>query len=134
MVGGGAGGHRERASRQAHLVRRIFPQLGAPLGFIIANGLFLTVDAAMPHPRQSAPEVRAFLSWGWQLSFLFSAVMVVVHGPVGAAELVESAAFVIAEKRPCDSQLPAGETLQHHWREVVLGTLIMLAAFTCCST
>jgi MFS family permease len=60
--------------------------------------------------------------------FLFSAVMVII-GLWVRLQLVESAAFVIAEKRGAIRKLPLGETFQHHWREVVLGTFIMLATY-----
>ncbi len=40
-----------------------FPQLGAPLGFIIANGLFLIIAALMPSSDPSRPS-NAFLDWG----------------------------------------------------------------------
>ena len=54
-----------------------FPQLGAPLGFIIANGVFLAHQLALPHPDGAAQRSEAFLAWGWRVPFLFSAVMVI---------------------------------------------------------
>ncbi len=68
-----------------------FPQLGAPLGFIIANGLFLIIAALMPSSDPSRPS-NAFLDWGWRIPFLFSAVMVIV-GLWVRLNLVESKAF-----------------------------------------
>src|SRR5690554_7331701 len=68
-----------------------FPQLGAPLGFIIANGLFLIVAALLPSDNPSRPS-EAFLDWGWRIPFLFSAVMVIV-GLWIRLNLVESTAF-----------------------------------------
>jgi hypothetical protein len=43
----------------------MFPQLGAPVGFIAANGLFLLLGLALT-PEQ-------FQAWGWRLPFLGSA-------------------------------------------------------------
>src|SRR5690606_39540882 len=40
-----------------------FPQLGAPLGFIIANGLFLIIAALLPSQDPSLPS-QEFLDWG----------------------------------------------------------------------
>lgn len=54
-----------------------FPQLGAPLGFIIANGLFLAIAMLLPSSDPSRPS-DAFLAWGWRIPFLFSIVMVIV--------------------------------------------------------
>ena len=37
-----------------------FPQLGAPIGFIIANGIFLLINFALPHPEGPAMQSEAF--------------------------------------------------------------------------
>ena len=42
-----------------------FPQLGAPIGFIIANCVFLVLNAHLTEEQ--------FLSWGWRVPFLASA-------------------------------------------------------------
>ncbi len=105
-----------------------FPQLGAPLGFIIANGLFLIINFSLPHPDDPLQRSEAFLTWGWRVPFLFSAVMVIV-GLWVRLRLVESDAFVTAEKRGAIHKVPLGATFRHHWREVVLGTFIMLATY-----
>jgi metabolite-proton symporter len=104
-----------------------FPQVGAPLGFIIANGVFLSINAALP-PGAGALQSEAFLSWGWRVPFLFSAVMVIV-GLWVRLKLVESAAFATAEKRGAIRKLPLSTTFRFHWREVLLGTFIMLATY-----
>lgn len=105
-----------------------FPQLGAPIGFIIANGLFLIINWALPHPDDPLMTSDAFLGWGWRIPFIFSAVMVII-GLWVRLKLTESAAFKQAEKRGKISKLPLGETLRHHFLEVVLGTFIMLATY-----
>lgn len=105
-----------------------FPQLGAPLGFIIANGLFLVINFTLPHPESSVLKSEAFLTWGWRVPFLFSALMVIV-GLWVRLRLVESEAFVQAEKKGAIRKLPLGTTFRYHWREVVLGTFIMLATY-----
>ena len=48
----------------------MFPQLGTPLGFFLANGLFLALSTWMP--------VQTFLAWGWRVPFLSSALLVIV--------------------------------------------------------
>lgn len=68
-----------------------FPQLGAPIGFIIANGLFLIIAVLLPSSDPSKPS-EAFLDWGWRIPFLFSAVMV-IFGLWVRLHLVESTAF-----------------------------------------
>src|SRR5690625_2707454 len=48
----------------------MFPQLGAPLGFVLAGGAFLTLDKVMSNEQ--------FLAWGWRVPFLLSAVLVLL--------------------------------------------------------
>ncbi|MBC7443079.1 MAG: MHS family MFS transporter [Ramlibacter sp.] len=104
-----------------------FPQVGAPLGFIIANGLFLTIALALPSTDPTRPS-DAFLEWAWRIPFLFSAVMVIV-GLWVRLRLVESDAFtkVVASKRV--EKLPLAAVFKSNWRELILGTFIMLATY-----
>jgi len=104
-----------------------FPQLGAPLGFIIANGLFLIVAAALPSDNPSRPS-EAFLDWGWRIPFLFSAVMVII-GLWIRLNLVESTAFSKAVSTGRVVKLPLGEVVRRNWRELILGTFYMLATY-----
>src|SRR3546814_18188863 len=46
----------------------MFPQLGAPVGFIAANGLFLLLGLGLSD--------ADFAAWGWRIPFLLSAVLV----------------------------------------------------------
>lgn len=104
-----------------------FPQLGAPLGFIIANGLFLLVAAALPSDDPSRPS-EAFLDWGWRIPFLFSAVMVII-GLWIRLNLVESTPFSKALSTGRVVRLPLSEVMRNNWRELILGTFYMLATY-----
>jgi metabolite-proton symporter len=104
-----------------------FPQLGAPIGFIIANGLFLIIAAAMPSSDPSKPSA-AFLDWGWRIPFLFSAVMVIV-GLWVRLSLVESAAFEKTVRTGQVQKVPLTAAVKTHWKELVLGTFYMLATY-----
>ncbi|MFD1859234.1 MFS transporter [Aeromicrobium camelliae] len=104
-----------------------FPQLGAPLGFILANGLFLLIAFAMPSDDPSMPS-DTFLSWGWRIPFLFSAIMVVV-GLWVRLRLVESPAFAKTVEKGTVQRLPLASVAKSHWRELVLGTFFMLATY-----
>lgn len=105
-----------------------FPQLGAPLGFIIANGVFLLINFALPHPESTAQRSEEFLAWGWRVPFLFSAVMVIV-GLWVRLKLVESEAFSRAEKSGAIRKFPLGAVFRRHWWQMILGTFIMLATY-----
>lgn len=104
-----------------------FPQLGAPIGFIIANGLFLIISAVLPYDDPTRPSL-AFLDWGWRIPFLFSSVMVIV-GLWVRFSLVESAAFENTVKAGKVRRLPMADAFRHHGRALVLGTFYMLATY-----
>ncbi|WP_403023333.1 MFS transporter [Salinibacterium sp. GXW1014] len=104
-----------------------FPQLGAPIGFIIANGLFLIIAALLPSDDPSRPS-EAFLEWGWRIPFLFSAVMVIV-GLWVRLKLVESTAFSKTVTGGRVVKLPLGLVVRRNWRELILGTFFMLATY-----
>jgi metabolite-proton symporter len=105
-----------------------FPQLGAPIGFIIANSVFLAIYFALPHPDGAAQRSEDFLAWGWRVPFLFSAVMVVV-GLWVRLKLVESTTFTQASTAGTIRKFPLGEVVRRHWRQLILGTFIMLATY-----
>ncbi|APZ35103.1 MFS transporter [Microbacterium aurum] len=105
-----------------------FPQLGAPIGFIIANTVFLVIYFALPHPDGAGLQSEAFLAWGWRVPFLFSAVMVIV-GLWVRLKLVESETFSAAEKKGALRRFPLGEVIRSNWKNLILGTFIMLATY-----
>jgi metabolite-proton symporter len=117
----------ENAPKGKRAAYGTFPQLGAPIGFIIANGLFLAIAAWLPSDDPSRPS-QAFLDWGWRIPFLFSAVMVVV-GLWVRLNLVESTAFEKTVERGKIQRLPLALALSGHWKELVLGTFYMLATY-----
>lgn len=104
-----------------------FPQLGAPLGFILANGLFLIIAAILPSDDPSRPS-DAFLNWGWRIPFLFSVVMVIV-GLWVRLRLVESTPFQQAQAKGAVQRLPLATVVRENWRELILGTFYMLATY-----
>lgn len=118
----------ENAPANKRALYGTFPQLGAPIGFIIANGLFLIINYALPHPDGSAMQSPAFMSWGWRIPFLFSAVMVAI-GLYVRSQLAESQTFKQAEARGVIVRVPLVDTLRHHMKAVVLGTFAMLATY-----
>lgn len=96
------------------------PQLGAPVGFIAANGLFLVLGYVMT-PAE-------FMAWGWRVPFLLSVVLVGL-GLWVRLKITETPAFakVLAEGPP--PAVPMGELLRHHWRAALGGTLGAVACF-----
>ncbi len=117
----------ENAPKGKRALFGTFPQLGAPIGFIIANGLFLIIAAILPSDDPSRPS-EAFLDWGWRIPFLFSAIMVAV-GLWVRLRLVESKAFTNAASTGKLARVPLATVFRTHWKELILGTFYMLATY-----
>ncbi|MBK6298725.1 MAG: MFS transporter [Sphingomonadales bacterium] len=98
----------------------MFPQLGAPVGFLLANGLFLILGTML-----SAEE---FQRWGWRIPFLLSALLVIV-GLWVRLRLTETPAFarMLAEERP--PAVPLREAFARHAPEIICGTFAAVACF-----
>ncbi|CAN7371961.1 MFS transporter [Phenylobacterium sp. LjRoot225] len=98
----------------------MFPQLGAPVGFIAANGLFLLLGLLLT-PEQ-------FKSWGWRLPFIASAVLVAV-GLWVRLKLTETPAFKAALAEAPPAQAPLGEVLTRHPLATLGGTFAVVCCF-----
>jgi metabolite-proton symporter len=107
----------------------MWPQLGAPLGFFLANGAFFVLTLRLKH-NTSQPELNgAFNSWGWRIPFLLSAVMVAV-GLYVRLRLAETPVFTRALARGERVKAPLAEVVRNNWRPLILGTFVMLATYT----
>ncbi|TPG54095.1 MFS transporter [Sphingomonas glacialis] len=98
----------------------MFPPLGAPIGFIAANGFFLLLGATLT-PAQ-------FTAWGWRLPFLASAVLVVL-GLWVRLKLSETPAFREAAAHDALPPVPIAELFRHHLRATLAGTGAVIACF-----
>lgn len=96
------------------------PQLGAPVGFIAANGLFLVLGATMT-PAQ-------FLAWGWRVPFALSVVLVGL-GLWVRLKIAETPAFAAVLREGPPPVVPMRELLRDHWRVAIGGTLGAIACF-----
>ena len=97
------------------------PQLGAPVGFIAANGLFLALGLGLSE--------ADFVAWGWRLPFAGSILLVLV-GLWVRLKLTETPAFaaMLAHEKP--PTVPLLELLQRHGRETLCGTAAAITCFT----
>lgn len=98
----------------------MFPQLGAPVGFIAANGLFLILGLTLTQEQ--------FFAWGWRLPFLASAVLVGV-GLWVRLKLTETPAFAAAMEQGPPPKVPLAVLVKDHWRETLAGTLAVVCCF-----
>lgn len=118
----------ENAPRGKRAWYGTFPQLGAPIGFIIANMLFFAINNLLADPEHPGIASAAFLEWGWRIPFLFSAVMVVI-GLWVRLKLVESQAFERTKQAGKVTRMPIAVAFKFHWKQLILGTFAMLATY-----
>ncbi len=98
----------------------MFPPLGAPVGFVAANGLFLIIGLVLDEAQ--------FLAWGWRIPFLVSAVLVGL-GLWVRLKLTETPAFLEAEQTEAIPRVPIAELLTRHLRATLAGTFGVIACF-----
>lgn len=106
----------------------MWPQLGAPFGFILANGFFLLLTHWFDYNSATAELDASFLVWGWRLPFLLSIVMVLL-GLYVRSKLTETPVFARAVARGEKLRTPLTAVFRHNSKELLLGTFIMLATY-----
>ncbi|MCW3796335.1 MFS transporter [Sphingomonas sp. BN140010] len=98
----------------------MIPQLGAPLGLMVASGLFAYFSALLTP--------ADFLSWGWRYPF-FVALAINVVALFARLRLVATPEFErLFETRDLQPS-PPFETLFSQWRTILLGAFAPLASF-----
>ncbi len=106
----------------------MWPQLGAPFGFILANGFFLLLTVLFDYNSAQAQLQSDFLSWGWRIPFLVSIFMVAV-GLYVRIKLEETPVFARAVVLGETLKTPLTVVFKNNLRQLVLGTFIMLATY-----
>lgn len=123
-LGGEWGGAALLATEHAPTGKRawygMFPQLGPPVGFLLATLSFLALAYGL-----SDAEFRA---WGWRLPFLLSALLVAV-GLYVRIQLAETPAFASALQRQATYRMPVSALLRQHLQPVLLGALAMVVCY-----
>ncbi|BBZ32165.1 MFS transporter [Mycolicibacterium confluentis] len=113
-VGGEWGGATLMAVEHAPSDRKgfygAFPQMGAPAGTALATLAFYAV---------SLLDDAAFLSWGWRIPFLASAVLIAI-GLVIRLSLTESPEFAAVQQHSTVVRVPLTEAFRRHWRQILL--------------
>ncbi|WP_293455763.1 MFS transporter [Phenylobacterium sp.] len=96
------------------------PLLGAPTGFLLANGLFLILGLFL--------DAEQFKAWGWRLPFLASVVLVGV-GLWIRLRIGETPTFKKAMAEAEASHVPAAEVFKRHPGALAGATLAVIACF-----
>ena len=97
-----------------------FPQLGAPLGLLLANGVFLLITVLLGQ--------AAMTDWAWRIPFLSSFVLVAI-GLYVRLKLTEAPIFIATLNKPKPKTLPIMEVIVTHFKPFFLGMLICLAGY-----
>lgn len=123
-LGGEWGGAALLATENAPKGKRawfgMFPQLGPSIGFLAANGLFLTLAMTLTDEQ--------FRSWGWRIPFLLSAALVIV-GLYVRLKLEETPVFAKAIARHERVKMPVVELFANYWMPVLLGASAMVVCY-----
>ncbi|MDH5105804.1 MHS family MFS transporter [Lentilactobacillus diolivorans] len=111
----------ENAPKGKRALYGAFPELGAPIGFFLSNGLFFILESMLT-PAQMA-------SFGWRVPFLASAVLVIV-GLWVRRKMQETPLFRLAQQKNTVEKAPLVEVFRKSWRQVLQGTLTMGVSYT----
>ncbi len=123
-LGGEWGGAVLLATENAPPGRRawygMYPQLGAPIGFILSGGVFLLLTRTLSEEQ--------FAAYGWRIPFIASAVLVGV-GLYVRLKIAETPAFEAAMRAERRVRVPLAQVLRHHPATLVRGTLMATVTF-----
>ncbi len=98
----------------------MFPQMGAAFGFLFSTGTFLVLSATMAD--------KQFLSFGWRIPFIASALLVWV-GLYVRLKLAETPDFMKILEKNERVKVPFADVFVKHTRAIVLGTLSTVITF-----
>ena len=108
----------ESAPRDRRSFFGSFPQIGTPLGMILATGVLWVLTATLGK--------QAMIEWGWRIPFLLSIVLIVV-GIVIRRTVEESPVFKAMQRRHKESSAPLRELMRNHSKEILRTALIFMA-------
>jgi metabolite-proton symporter len=98
----------------------MFPQLGAPIGFVCSSGVFLLLSHWTSEEQ--------FVNWAWRIPFLCSALLVAV-GLYVRLKLVETPEFARALEQQERVRVPLAVVVGQHGRGLLVGTLAGISTF-----
>jgi metabolite-proton symporter len=110
----------ENAPPNKRALYGMFPQLGAPIGFLLSGSIFLLLSRSLTD--------QQFFSFGWRLPFLASSVLVLL-GLYVRLTITETPVFEASRKLAKPAGVPMLAVFRRHTREVAAGVLVCLATF-----
>jgi metabolite-proton symporter len=110
----------ENAPPHKRALYGMFPQLGAPIGFLLSGATFLLLSRGLTD--------KQFFAFGWRLPFLASAVLVLL-GLYVRLTITETPVFQASLQHHEQVGFPMLTVLRHHSRAVAAGILVCLSTF-----
>jgi len=110
----------ENAPKHQRAWYGMFPQLGGPIGFLMSGGVFLLLSEHLTEAQ--------FMSYGWRLPFVGSAVLV-LFGLYVRLHLHETEEFQQYRANNTPVKLPVWQVLRHHFPILAMATLVAMTAF-----
>ncbi|HVM88238.1 MAG TPA: MFS transporter [Puia sp.] len=98
----------------------MFPQLGAPLGFVLSSAVFLIIGNTL--------KGQQFLSLGWRIPFVLSFLLVGV-GLYVRLKIIETPDFLKIIKNNQRVKFPVSEVFTRYGMSLSLGTVISILIF-----
>ncbi len=98
----------------------MFPQLGAPIGFLISSGTFLILGKTMTDEQ--------FFKFGWRIPFIASAILVWV-GLYVRLKITETPAFLKVMEKNERVKVPVADVFLKHTKVIILGTGAAITTF-----
>ncbi|MFD8098477.1 MFS transporter [Nocardia fluminea] len=105
----------EHAPRDRRGLYGAMPQIGVPIGLLLASAMMAAMDALFPGD--------AFLDWGWRIPFLFSVVLIAVGSWV-RRRVEESPVFAEIAERKEQTKAPIIELFARFTPLVMLAALV----------
>jgi MFS family permease len=108
----------EHAPRHKRGLFGMYPQIGVPLGMILATLFMFGLNTFLTEEQ--------FLQWGWRIPFIFSFVLIVIAFEI-RRRVEESPVFVEMKERKRESSAPLKELVTTHKKYTFLAALIFAA-------
>ncbi|MGY4384124.1 metabolite-proton symporter [Pedobacter sp. UYP24] len=98
----------------------MFPQLGAPIGFLLSSGAFFILSKTMNE--------SDFINYGWRIPFIASALLVWL-GLYVRLKISETPDFLKIIDNNQRSAMPVADVFIKHTKAITLGTLATITTF-----
>ncbi|MGP0225316.1 MFS transporter, partial [Paenarthrobacter sp. NCHU4564] len=108
----------EHAPARRRGVFGAWPQVGAPAGLLLANGVFTSLNLSLSN--------EAFMAWGWRIGFLSSIALIAV-GLVIRLKMEETPDFKKVQDSGQIAKFPLVQVLRRQWRQVLLAIGVKLS-------